>query len=167
MKLVLISLVAMALIACNKSDDKKGDGKSGKLGTDNSVDTTDRSVCHGATPAGMNITSKMWKMTSASDDGFSETQLFSINNNSVSVYATCLYKDIAVTASARVNASVTTSTLEILSDDTDTAKATMEDGQEFSCTVSLERSPVINYDFQGPCLRLQLQGETVVLVPNN
>lgn len=157
---VMASLV-LTLAACAKDDDKKkGSGNGG--GSGQTVNETDTSNCRSGRPATSldgNWTAQM------RSDSIRMNLVLSFRGSQLSMSNTCTIPGFNP-LTARINAIIrkTETNFTVVRGDSDTA--TYDDGQNrANCSVGMKDSQVVNYRFNGSCLDLIMNGETLTVVP--
>lgn len=163
---LLVSILTLAfttLTACsNSSSDSNPNPAGGQSTTSN---TTNTAICKGATPPGTTVYSS-WKLEFTSSDGMSLTSIMTIEPNAIEVTQICRYGGQQAIATARANASISSSTILATSNAQD-ATTEQSGSQNITCRVEIQSGKQISYSFQGPCLKGISEGQTVLMVPAN
>lgn len=166
----LLIAALFTLAACADS----GSGSKGKTDPKDenqlqTTDLTDRSSCQGATPAGLSIIGNLWTSKSAFEDGLIMENQITFEANSLTMVTLVKEGDTTLDRlQIRPQASVTASTVQILSDESDRATFQRPDGRTLSLSIELGKS-TLSYSFQGSCLLLKGEGadQQILLIRGN
>ena len=148
--------VFLVLTGCGKVNLTAPEPNNGPL---SSKDVTDRRICQQATPSGTSLFVGGWRADFEGIDGTLYSKKIFVSTRSISTILICQRGNQSVVVQAQANLAVHGSQLQILNSSSDSR--TLSDGKSKSeCRAEFNQNDIFQYEFQGPCLRLQKQSES-------
>lgn len=155
-KVVVCALLVLGLTGCGDTG-KPGDGGEGDNGNNPMKDITNRKNCKGAPEAGSTLFTT-WNQTFTQNETFYFYR-FEFTGNSLRFTNTCSYKDgRSLSPSIVVPIHVDGTLITVLA-----ARQSELKDRDHQCFANIPKIEM-NFSLLGPCLALQVQGQTHYLV---
>ncbi len=126
-------------------------------------DTTDRSLCHGATSAEKPLAGRTWKLNYSFSNGATVDQYISFQENFMLVENNCSWRNQTKTARVKVPIQMDVHQFEIQAGDSD-QKIIHSENEEFYCVVDVPND-LVKFSFVGSCLSFDFPDRPIVLAP--
>ncbi len=162
MKYFFAILVLPLLTRCGDSSTSPNAGQYGP--EISGQDITNRSQCVGNPQKGASIFGPGWELVQKIADGTEVTTKMYFFNESVSIFVFCSRNGISTYSQVNASAQVDETSFRILSADSRVSEAT-DKGITLVCKASIKTTAAVSYTFQGPCLKMFIGGEPLLLPP--
>jgi hypothetical protein len=162
-KMILLALCALTFAACGSSNSSssKNNGGGRPPNQEELKDATDYSACNQGVRSSIE---GRWQHQMSSEH-FTTGFTFEISRGSTRLSNECTDGMHSVVASIQVPSTYTENTFSILRADQDSEK---NEGADYriNCDVSIQ-AKTMSYRMNGACLVLQMDGQSITLVPGN